>query len=278
MHNRLRLLMGANALLYFGPLLAGLGGFGWNLVPVFTAIFVLWLLILRPQEWPRSPAEWRRPAALMTLGTRALMQLLLVLVCFGIGRGIGGVLGALPPLPVMLPLAISFLSIPLARIIWNPANSAPGLNDAQTAQAMIAPLGTLPDDTDEAELTSHLQAMAPHLSAQALFDALLARVSTPPTPNALRKALVIHATAPAAAQALQGSGALRQVFDVIAQDAELMVFFCRRCGALINDARATLTDLPPIARLHDAAATTPKAAAALTALAEVIDQARAKDA
>ena len=29
MHNRLRLMPGATALLYLGPLLAGLGGFGW---------------------------------------------------------------------------------------------------------------------------------------------------------------------------------------------------------------------------------------------------------
>ncbi|MDZ4097043.1 MAG: hypothetical protein U1D35_19280, partial [Paracoccaceae bacterium] len=126
MHNRLRLLMGANALLYFGPLLAGLGGFGWSLVPVFAAIFVLWLIILRPQEWPDSLADWRRPETLVALAARAAVQLLLVAVCFGIGRGIGGVLGAVPPFPVMLPIAISFLSIPLARLIWKPVQ--PGLS------------------------------------------------------------------------------------------------------------------------------------------------------
>ena len=53
MRSRLRLLMGATALLYLGPVLAGLGGFGWSVVPVFTAIFLLWLIVLRPHQWPQ---------------------------------------------------------------------------------------------------------------------------------------------------------------------------------------------------------------------------------
>jgi hypothetical protein len=58
MHNKLRLLMGTTALLYLGPLLAGLRGFGWPVVPVFAAIFVLWLIVLRPAAAadPATPA------------------------------------------------------------------------------------------------------------------------------------------------------------------------------------------------------------------------------
>ncbi|MDP4033194.1 MAG: hypothetical protein Q8P60_10150 [Pseudorhodobacter sp.] len=117
MHNRLRLLKGATALLYFGPLLAGLGGFGWALVPGFAAIFLLWQAILRPQEWPHSLADWQRPDAMLALAARASLQVLLVVGCFGIGRGLGGVLGVLPPLPMLLPFAVSFLALPLARLL-----------------------------------------------------------------------------------------------------------------------------------------------------------------
>ncbi len=120
MEHRRRFLMAANALLYFGPLLAGLGGFGWGFVAVFTAIFVLWLLILQPMEFPINRAEWLSTDAWIAVSARAAVQLLLVVVLFGIGRGIGGILGAIPAFPVMLPLAISFLSIPLARLIWDP--------------------------------------------------------------------------------------------------------------------------------------------------------------
>jgi hypothetical protein len=120
MENRRRFLMAANALLYFGPLLAGLGGFGWGFVAVFTLFFVLWLIILQPMEFPINRAEWLSADAWVAVSARAAVQLLLVVVLFGIGRGIGGILGAIPAFPVMLPLAISFLSIPLARMIWDP--------------------------------------------------------------------------------------------------------------------------------------------------------------
>ena len=40
----------------------------------------------------------------------------LALVCMALGRGIGGMLGALPPLPVWLPVLISAAALPLARV------------------------------------------------------------------------------------------------------------------------------------------------------------------
>ena len=120
MENRRRFMMVANALLYFGPLLAGLGGFGWGFVPVFTAIFVLWLIILQPFEFPINKSEWLSLDAWVAVSARAAVQLLLVVLLFGVGRGIGGILGAMTGFPILLPVAISFLSIPLARMIWDP--------------------------------------------------------------------------------------------------------------------------------------------------------------
>lgn len=131
MENRRRLLMAANGLLYFGPLLAGLAGFGWGLVLVFTAIFVLWLVILQPYEFPVNRAEWMSPDAWVAVSARAAVQLLFVALLFGVGRGIGGILGSVPGFPAMLPLGISFLSVPLARLIWDPW--------AQPAQQPAAP-------------------------------------------------------------------------------------------------------------------------------------------
>ncbi len=152
MENRRRLLMAANALLYVGPLLAGLGGFGWLLVPVFTAIFVLWLVILQPYEFPISRAEWMSSDAWVAVLARAAVQVLFVAVLFGIGRGIGGILGALPGFSASLPLAISFLSIPLARMIWDPwaqppvqevkkptPDAVPGRTPATATDAPVAP-------------------------------------------------------------------------------------------------------------------------------------------
>ena len=66
---RLRVLQIATACLYLGPLLAGLGGYGWRVVPVFAAIFLLWLIALRPQEWPQSRADWMQPDTWMAMVT-----------------------------------------------------------------------------------------------------------------------------------------------------------------------------------------------------------------
>lgn len=120
MFDRATLLMAAMALLYFGPLLAGLGGAGWPAVYAFAVIFTLWLIVLRPQSWPRDAAQWRDPLVLLHALTQVVAQCLLVAVLFGVGRGIGGALGAVVGWPAWFPLSLSFLSVPLARLIWDP--------------------------------------------------------------------------------------------------------------------------------------------------------------
>ena len=150
MENRRRFTMVANALLYFGPLLAGLAGFGWALIPVFTAIFVLWLIILQPYEFPINKAEWLSPDAWVAVAARAAVQLLLVVALFAVGRGIGGILGAMTGFPTLLPVAISFLSIPLARMIWDPWAQPPVPNAAVPNPSLSSSDAALPLDADAA--------------------------------------------------------------------------------------------------------------------------------
>ena len=51
MHNRLRLLRLITALLYSGPLLAGLMGQGWAMVAAFACVFVIFSVVLHPEHW-----------------------------------------------------------------------------------------------------------------------------------------------------------------------------------------------------------------------------------
>lgn len=111
------LFRGATALLYLGPLLAGLAGFGWALVPGFLAIFLTYLFVIRRSLFPRKMADWGRFDALLPLISQSFVQLLLIVVCFGIGRGLGGVVGALPPFSALWTLAVSFLAVPLCRFL-----------------------------------------------------------------------------------------------------------------------------------------------------------------
>lgn len=152
METRRRLLMVANAFLYFGPLLAGLAGLGWGYVVLFTAIFVLWLIILQPYEFPINRAEWMTLDAWIAVAARAAVQLLFVVILFGIGRGLGGILGAMTGFPATLPIAVSFLSIPLARVIWDPwlqrtapPSSADQKDPSAVKAAVVAKAAPLPD-------------------------------------------------------------------------------------------------------------------------------------
>lgn len=245
MHNRMRWLMGATALLYIGPLMAGLGGYGWPLVPVFTLLFLLWQFILRPQNWPRQFHDWTQYQAWATLFSNAAMQLLFVALLFGVGRGIGGALGFVPPYSEMLPIAISFLSIPLARMIWDPwktneINSLldhaidqiahPGnpveRSELNTARRMIAPLADLPDYTTPATIAQHLSALSAHAEPAHIRTALFERARA----GAVRAeiiALILHSTDPALITQVHGDGPTLAL-ALLPDDPELIGLFASR--------------------------------------------------
>ena len=253
MQNRLRMLMAVTALLYIGPLVAGLGGYGWAVVPMFAAIFLLWLFILRPHQWPQSLSEWRAPQALVALLTQGLVQLLLVVVLFGVGRGIGGVLGTLPMFSVVLPLSISFLSIPLARMIWDPWKAeqmdrfldeaitglnAPHGNDQTAgldrAHRLIAPLADLPDDASETEVARHLIALSTHADPSAIRKALLERQKSGHAARPETIALILHATDGALIEAVGDDGPTRAL-SLLPREPDLIALFARRLTVALND-------------------------------------------
>lgn len=269
------------ALLYFGPLLAGLGGFGWSVVPVFAAIFLLWLVIMRPADWPRSLADWGRPEAAIGFLTKLLVQVLLVTVCFGIGRGIGGVMGFNPSMPGMLPIGLSFLSVPLARLIWNPdqdaaldgfldealeqmpvtaARSATAASrEDRTERQLLAarltqPLADLPDSTTPARLQDHLSALGNHMAADELLDVLHQRVGAPAPTRAERLAFILQATDPRVAEICRGQAAPVKALQVAGQDMAALELLARRCVALLEQDADAWGDCPNDGALRSARA------------------------
>lgn len=297
MQARLRLLKGATALLYLGPLLAGIAGFGWRVVPLFVAIFLLWLFILRPQQWPRTLADWSRPEALIALLTQSLVQLLLVAVSLGIGRGIGGVLGVMPAIPLMLPVAVSFLSIPLARMIWDPwrADAGEVVLDAalarleaeedpapaddlkrrtEVAARMVAALDRLPAEAAPGLLADHLHAMATQTSHEALRVALMDPIYDRSATAVVRRAAAVHATDPAVVDLLQGSTYPMAVFRALT-DGPTLALFAARCADLVAQKPVRLADCPDPEDVMALAARVPGAAAELAALAKALTRAKA---
>lgn len=296
MQHRLRLLMGATALLYLGPLMAGLAGFGWALVPLFAAIFIAWLMVLRPQHWPRDLDGWTHGQAWVRLGTQGSVQLLLVAMLFGVGRGIGGAFGLTAPFPAALPVLVSALAIPLSRIIWNPnaAGADPLLNQAirdiahlQTphdqgdmalARRLIAPLAGLPDDATLEEIARHLVAMSGHVEDSHIRAALLETLRDGTASRAQTTALVLHATDAVLNQRIGGDGPTL-VFGHLPEDAELVRLFALRLTAALDLDPELWGQCPSVDLLSDTAArydNTPTEAA-LRDLIEALNMAQPED-
>lgn len=87
------------AALYSGPLLAGLSRQGWAVLPVFTALFLLYLAASRKPDLSTG-VGWAALAGM------AGMQVLLVLIFWGAGLGLTSILGAVA-LPLWAPLALT---------------------------------------------------------------------------------------------------------------------------------------------------------------------------
>jgi hypothetical protein len=197
-----RLTSVAQMALLLGPLLAGLGGYGWGMIPAFSAIFIMWGIVLRPDGWPQGRTDWADWPGILA---RFAVQALIVVLLFGIGRAFSVGLGALPMISPLLPLALSLTAIAIARLVWDgakadtlaahPSPDAQHLADGEAlADRLIAEIASLPDMT-EAQARVHLRAMAVHVDPARLRAALDARMAAGQTTPALT---VAHRVATAA--------------------------------------------------------------------------------
>lgn len=270
-------------LLYFGPLLAGLAGQGWAMVPLFVGVFLLSSVIVQPGMWPRSRADLARSEAAVALASLVATQALLVVVLFAFGRGIGGVLALEPALPVWLPVALSFVSVPLARLVWRPEAPADqlapvsGVAEGEAAEgeaaegaavgAMLAHLLMLGDASEEV-LQRHLTAIMAHGDTVVLRQALASQ-------GAAVKALIVHATDPATTALLAGTGYPAQAFQAAGLNPDHLTLFARRCLLALKDEPDLAADCPRPAALREVAGAVGDAgaAAALHRLAGLLDPA-----
>lgn len=258
--NRLRLMQVVSLMLYAGPLFAGLANFGWEMVWPFTGIFLLWQVVLRPSDWPRDIRSWREPGTLAAAVARIAILAVVVALSFGVGRGLGGIVGFLPTIPALAPLTLSFVSVPLARLLWNPAGdgetdafldtairdinaaSAGPLADAKhlaeaeaQAQRMLEPLALMPDTTPDDTIIAHLGAMGRHVDDARLRAALIARSAAgPEMPMVLQRALMLHASDGRLMKSLGGENASR-AFIALPDTPAVFETFARRLTAAMQE-------------------------------------------
>lgn len=249
MLTRMRLVKGAAALLYIGPLIAGLCGFGWGMVAPFAAIFIVWLMVLRPEQWPATPGEWLTAPAWLAALAQVLSQVLLVAILFGIGRGLGGLadIGRVAIDPLM-PLSLSFLAIPLCRMLWDSreaasqgyfldeeAESAHSESAAGAAATAIIPLLNLPDTAPDASVTDEVARILDVPAADLRLNALTAALAHPSRSHAaLRRALVLWATEPEIVAPGYVPESMANAFDIANGNLDLLRLYVPRAMALIG--------------------------------------------
>ena len=278
----------ATTLLYMGPLLAGLAGFGWQMIVEFTLILTLWLVVMRPV----GAGGWRNPRVIGAFLVRVALQAAVVSFCLAIGRGIGGTMGALPLLPVWVPPLMSLMAVPLARIFLNPApvdakpagaeiptgdgTATPGTNvanpgDGVDAMPWVKRLAQLPEAAREQDLMVLIAAALQEIPPLVLLDAMSKAVETQgqTQSQSLRRAFVMAVTDTDIAGKLLGQGLLSRAFDLAGEDAARLRLFADRCARLLRARHMALMDTPQIARMADAANRHPGAAREIRAL---IDQ------
>jgi hypothetical protein len=234
--------------LYVGPLFAGISGLGWGMVAPFVGIFIVWLMVLRPEQWPATPQEWLTLPAWGAAVTQVLSQILLVTVLLAVGRGIGALADFFPQVNPIFPLALSFLAIPLCRMLWDPreaANRGVFLDEeaeiaqapraAAEAAAAIIPLLNLPDGAPDAEVMSKTANALSGLAADLRLEALAAALSRPNHSHAaLRRALVLWCSEPEIVAPARVSNAMARGFAFADGNPDLLRLYVPRAIALIG--------------------------------------------
>jgi hypothetical protein len=288
MLTRMRLLRGATALLYIGPLLAGLCGFGWGMVAAFVAIFVVWLMVLRPEQWPATPDEWLTGQAWLAALSQVLSQVLLVAVLFGIGRGFGGIAGFLPMVSPYVPLTLSFLAIPLCRMLWDAREAADQgyFLDDEAAEAhapralveagtAIVPLLNLPDNAKDADVSNAVVQSLDVSNPEVRLRALAAGLDRPArSPPALRRGLLLWISEPEVVAPGHVPNAMALALAFAGKDPDLLRMYAPRALALIAAFPDRAADFPAPEELRDAAALAAGPAAASDLPRHLLDDLR----
>lgn len=278
---RSSLLQGTTALLYLGPMLAGLSGHPLALMPLYALFFVLWTIVVQPETWRRTSRTGRSADFWLSVTAQIAVQILLALVCLGAGRGIAGVAGITLDIPITFPLTVAFLAIPLSRLLVPMTSRVsdvpigpglPTLDELELADALLEPLAMLAPYTPTEVLERHLNAMAPNVSAKALIHGLMISAASAKAPAVIQRAFVQHATDPTAALAADHPNAIAGAFQVARKDVDLLTVFANRALHLIRLQPNLYTSYPTHSDVREAAAlaVNPHLRETLSGLAEVL--------
>jgi hypothetical protein len=298
--NRFHLLLLVTTMLYAGPLIAGLSGFGWGVVPAFAVILVAWQIVMRPVQWPREAAAWTRREVQVGAALQVVVAVVVVAVCFGAGRGLGGVVGYLPSLPLVVPLFLSLAAVPLARMLHDPvqmqgmdqmlddaihrlkafdrdvdfpsADARHILEGTRLASRLLQTVQDLPADTSHAVIAQHLNAIATQVDDARLREALVERAGGEGPSRPLLTALALHASDGRRMEIL-GLETVDPAFAALPDQPEILALYANRAVAAVAEDPDVRAALPRVA-LVEAALSRMAGTAAEAPLRALLAQAR----
>jgi hypothetical protein len=109
------------ALLFLGPLCAGLAAAPITLLPIFVASFVLWVVMMRPSVWAEATRGGTPVALAVHPAGVTLVQVLMIFLCFGFGRGLA-MLSAPLDIPVWTCVVLTLAAVPLGWALRHPSD------------------------------------------------------------------------------------------------------------------------------------------------------------
>lgn len=297
---RSRALFATSALLYLGPLLAGLGGYGIETLPVFGIAFMIWLAIVRPGDWPANARAWRNPRSVAWPMLIFGIQLVLIGFLVVVGTGMQGLAGGVVPLNLASAYALPFAGVfaawllrtrrshKLVRIRAEALEFGAGILDIAAPdrpgvladEDFIAAAGTLLAEMGErgagkAEVDPILQRIENSGAASQVLDSLSETEGA-----AFARAQVRLALRPSVAQQILGEGRILEAINraLGRRDPALAEETAVAARALMALLPGLVRELPEAGRLRAAAerfAEAPAAAEKLRLLADEAEAARA---
>jgi hypothetical protein len=155
------------------------------MIPVFAAIFMVWLYVVRPSDWPKSRADLNNPRAIAWPLLIFSVQLVLVAFCLAVGRGIGGLMDFQPPLPIFFSVLLSLLGVSVARLL-QPKDASyifrmPGQELGIGAGILDIGVPAMPGQSDEAAyiegVMMHLADLGPKRAPRELIEEIVTAVA-----------------------------------------------------------------------------------------------------
>lgn len=285
----------AGAFFYAAPIGAGITGAPYVAVLAFTALFFLWVAVMKFEPFRDGPA--------MVLPT-LMVHFALASACLGFGHLLRAFLGIEATAPLMGWIVLGLGAIALGRILWQPRKEAEmevlaeqalkRLNEfADEAEVLLDERDRIPVPPQIEEIATifgKLDALPAEGAARADLAGIVLPVPNDVSPSLLfsellqrarrtnarrdRDAALVLAFDPDFADATHGQNSMAQVFDLIVEAADVVTLarFLTQADGFLDESAHLFGDLPTVSRMLEIsdqiAETEPELSEALVSLAQ----------